>query len=57
MKKLGRMLGYCAPKLTIVDQDYEGFTKYKNLDLMLNDKDRYLGPHVPKTAAILLWEM
>lgn len=57
MKKVGRVLGYLAPKLKLVDQSLSGSTKY-NLDKYQKENPNfYNGKHVPGSVRVALKAM
>ena len=54
MKKLGKLLGYLAPKLKLVGQSFDSSTKYKSDHLQKANPHLYNDKHVPGSVRVAL---
>lgn len=54
MKKIGKLLGACAPRLKIVDQTFGSATKYDQTERILQDPYGYTGKVVPGSIKVIL---
>ena len=54
MKKLGWLVGACFPTLKMVNQTFEGSTKYDQTERILQDPYSYNGKVVPGSVKMVL---
>jgi hypothetical protein len=54
MKKVGKLIGYLFPTFKVVDQKFDGMTKYDQTQRILDDPYVYKGKVIPGTIKVVL---
>lgn len=54
MKKVGKLIGYLFPIFKVVDQKFDGMTKYDQTQRILDDPYVYKGKVIPGTIKVVL---
>ena len=57
MKKVGRILGYLAPKLKLTEQSFTGATKYDLTEVQKANPHMYNAKHVSGSVRVVLKAM